>query len=86
MLSGTRTDIHDKIRRTHGILIMFYDKDTVSQVAQMKKRAKKLIVISLVKTNTRFIQNISHTHQSGAHLRSQTNTLRLTAGKRRRRP
>ena len=35
MLTGTRTDIHDTVCRTHGIFVMFHHNQCITEIAQM---------------------------------------------------
>ena len=46
----------------------------------MFQRRQKLVVVSLVKTDARLVENIGDAHQAGADLRCQTDSLRLAAG------
>ena len=52
----------------------------------MFQRFQQLIVISLVQSDTRLIQDIGNPHKSGADLGRQTDPLCLAAGKGTRRP
>ena len=58
MLTGTRTHIDDNIGRTHRILIMLNDKNGVSETLEFLKRCQKTVIISLMKSDRRFIKNI----------------------------
>ena len=81
MFSGSRPDIHNIIRRPHRILIMLHNKNRISQIPQVKQSRKQLVIVPLVKTNTWLIQNIGNSHQTGANLSCQTDSLSLSAGK-----
>lgn len=48
----------------------------------MFQRREKFVVVSLVKTDARLVENIGDTDKAGADLRCQTDSLRLTAGQR----
>ena len=43
---------------------------------------QKLVIVPLVKSDTRLVQNICHTDQTGADLGCQADSLRLAAGQR----
>ena len=80
MLPGTGTDIHNTVRCTHGVLIMFHHDQGITQITQMTEGIQQFIIISLMQTDTWLIQNIGNTHQTGTDLGSQTDTLSLSAG------
>ena len=80
MFSGSRPDIHDTVGRTHGIFIMLHHKNGIAEIPQMQKRLQQLVIIPLVKSDTRLVQNIGNTDQAGTNLGSKTDTLRLAAG------
>ena len=80
MLPGTWADIHNTVRCTHGVLIVFHHDQGITQITQMTERIQQFIIISLVQTDTWFIQNIGNTHQTRTNLGSQTDTLSLSAG------
>ena len=48
----------------------------------MAQRAEKLIVITLVQTDGRLVQNIKHAHKRRTDLRCKADTLRLAARER----
>ena len=82
MLPGSRTDIHDVIRRQHGILVMLYHDQRIAEIAQMLQSGKQLVVVPLVEPDAGLIQDICHSDQSGTDLGRKPDPLRLTAGKR----
>ena len=79
------TDIDNIIRSTHGVLIVLHDDQGISQIPQTAQRRKQLIVIPLVESDARLVQDIQHTHQRRADLRGKADTLRFAAGQRPRR-
>ena len=56
---------------------MLYHDNGIAQIPQMLQRSQQLIIIPLMKSDTRLIQNICNTHQPGTDLRSQTDALRF---------
>ena len=66
------------------VLIVFNDDNGVADIAQALECLNQPLVVALVKTNRRLVQNIENAHEARTDLRSQANALRLTAGKRRR--
>ena len=83
MLSRSGPDVNHHIRGAHRILIMFHDNHRIAQITQMEQGAEQLVIVSLVQSDRRLIQNIGNTHQSGADLCGKPDPLRLTAGQRR---
>ena len=81
MFSGSRADIHNVIRRIHGVLVVLHYHQGIAQIPKAFQCCQKLIVVPLVKTDTRLVQNISHAYQPGANLSCQPNPLRLASGK-----
>ncbi len=78
--AGFRPNIHDIVRRQHGILIVLHHQQAVAQVPEPLQSLDQLIIISLVEADTGFIQNVGHTHQAGPDLGGQTDPLGLAAG------
>ena len=51
----------------------------------MPERGKQLVVVALMETDGRLVENVEHAHQAAADLRGKTDALRLAAGERRAR-
>ena len=64
MLTCSRTNIYNKISRTHRILVVFHHNQRISQITQMLQRRKQLVIITLMQSNARLIQNISNSDKS----------------------
>ena len=64
MLTCSRTNINNKVSRTHCILVVFHHNQGISKVTQMLQRRKQLIIITLMQSNARLIQNISNSDKS----------------------
>ena len=79
MLPCTGTYIYNTVCGTHGIFIMLHNDQAVSKITQLHQRTKKSVIIPLVKSDARFIQNIGNSHQPGTDLGGQTDSLRFTA-------
>ena len=80
MFACSRSDIHNAVRRSHGILIVLYHQNCIAQVTKVGQGCQQLVIVALMQTNARFIQNICHAHQAGADLGCQADSLCLTAG------
>ena len=77
-------DVHDIVRRAHGVLVVLDDDERVAHVAQVFHRFEQLCVVALVQADARLIENVEHAHERGADLRGQPDALRFAAGERRR--
>ena len=54
--AGTRTHIHDEVRRPHGVLVMLHHHQGVAQIPQPA-------VVPLVQTNGGLVQDIQDPHE-----------------------
>ena len=80
MLASPRSDIHNMVSLHHRILVVLHNDQCISQIPEVFQCFEQLIVILLMKADAGLIQNIGHTHKSGANLGRQTDTLCFTAG------
>ena len=80
--SRPRTDVHDVVSRKHGVLVMLDHNERVAEVAQPPQGRKQLVVVALMQTDGRLVEDIQHAHQRRADLRCQPDTLALAAGQR----
>ena len=81
--AGSHVD--DVVRRAHRVLIVLYHEHGVAEVAKMAQRIEQLVVVALVQSDGRLVENVEHAHQARADLRRQTDSLALAAGERCRR-
>ena len=79
MRTGPRPDIDNMVCGQHRIFIMFHYEQRISHIFQVLQRRNQFIVIPLMQTDTRLIQNIADADESGTNLRRQSDSLRLTA-------
>ena len=79
MLPGAGTDVNQEVCSTHGVFVMFDDNHGIAQIPQVIQRIQKFVVVPLVKSDGRLIQNIGDSHQAGTDLGRQADALRLTA-------
>ena len=61
---------------------MLHDDQRIAEIAQMLERVEQLVIVSLVQSDTRLVQNVGDSDETGTDLCRKTDTLRLTAGKR----
>ena len=81
MLSRTRSDIDDEVCRAHRVLVMLDNQNRVAQIPEAEQRFQKLVVIPLVQTDGRLVQDVGHPDQPGSDLRRKPDPLRFSAGK-----
>src|SRR5437879_1910383 len=82
MHTRARTKVNDVIGATNGVFIVLDDQHRVAEIAQAFQRLQQSLVVPLMQADTRLIENIEHTDQSGADLRGQPDALRLAAAQR----
>ena len=78
--AGAGADVHDIVGRPHGVLVVLYHQQGVAQVAQVLHGVQQHVVVPLVQTDGRLVQNIEHPHEGGADLGGQADALALAAG------
>src|SRR5262249_16429386 len=62
-----------------GVFIVFYDDDSVAEVAQLPQGREQPGVIALVQSDAGLVQHIEHPDQSRADLGCQPDSLRFSA-------
>src|SRR6516225_12007288 len=72
--------VYNKVCCTDRILVVFDDHHRISQIAQMLQCPDEPVVISLVKADARFIQNIENPGQPRSDLRAQAYALGFSSG------
>ena len=60
---------------------MFHHDEGIAQVTKVLEGAQQFVIVPLVQTDGRLVQNIQHTHEGRTDLGSQTDPLALAAGK-----
>ena len=75
------THIDDIIGCEHHVFIMFHHDNGITHVAQFFQRMDKPLVIPLVQSDARLVQDVEHIYQLRTYLRSQSNALAFTTGK-----
>ena len=82
MTARSGTDIHNPVCFPHRILVMFHNDQCISQIPQIFECCKQLIIIPLMQSDTRLIQNITYTDKPRSDLCRQTDTLCFPTGQR----
>ena len=60
---GAGTNVHNVVGGQHHVLVVLNHNDGVTKVAQFLERTDEALVITLVKTNGRLVENIKHVDQ-----------------------
>ena len=84
LLAGAGPHVNQIIGGTDGVFIVFNHNNRIADVPQPGQRFQQPVVVALVQTDGRLVQNIHDPGQSRTDLRGQTNALRFAAGKRAR--
>ena len=85
MLARTGTDVDDMVGGMHRILIVLHNDQRIAEVAQMAQCCKQAVVVALMQSDARLIEDVEHTHEPRADLRRETDALCLAARERPRR-
>ena len=76
---SARTQVENVVGLADGVGIVLDDEHRVAQVAQSLQRPQQTLVIALVQTDARLIEDVEHPDEASANLRRQANALRLAA-------
>ena len=85
MLPGTRPHIDEPVGGAHGVLVVLDDDHRIADVAQPCQRLEQALIVSLVQSDRRLIEDVQHANEARSDLRRQADALRLATGERRRR-
>ena len=78
-LARARPHVDHKVGTADGVLIVLDHDDGVAEVAQVLQRGDKPLVVALMQTDRRFVQDIEHAHKPRADLRGEADALGLAA-------
>lgn len=70
-------EIDQPIGGPHGLFVMFDDDDGVSHVSKSLKGFDQLVVVSLVKPDAGFVEDVEASHEARSDLSGESNPLRL---------
>ena len=82
MHPGTGPHVHHHVGCTDGVLVVFDHDYGIPQRLESAKGGQEAIVVALVKSDGRFIQDIEHTTEPRTNLAGQPNALRFSARER----
>ena len=80
--AGARSQVDDQIGRLNGRFVVLDDEHAVAQLFEAAQSAQQHGVVARMKTDGRFVENVTDAAQVGAELGGEPNALRLAAGKR----
>ena len=81
-LTSARTHVNNVVSCTNSIFIVLNNKYGITAVSELLERLNKTVVVSLMQTNGRLVQNVKDAHETGTNLSCQANTLGLSTRKR----
>ena len=81
-LTSAGTHVNNVVSCANGIFIVFDNKYGITAVSKLLKRLNKTVVVSLMQTNGRLVQNVENAHEAGTNLCCQANTLGFSTRKR----
>ncbi len=82
MNSSAGADVYDIVRRKNSIFIVFDDDNGVAGIAELQKRLNEAIIIARMQADSRLIEHIERTDETGTKLRCQADALRFPARER----
>ncbi len=82
VLTGTGPDVDDPVGRRDRVLVVLDDDERVAEVAQARQRLDEAVVVALVKTDRRLVEDVEHADETRADLRREADALRLTTRQR----
>ena len=85
VLAGARTHVDDVIGGVDRIEVVLDDDHAVAEIAQVLQRREQPVVVALVQSDRRLVENVHDAGQPRADLRSEPYPLRLAARERLRR-
>ena len=75
MHTRTWTDVIDVIGLSNGLFIVFDNDHSISLITKVFQCAKKSVIVTLMQSNGRFVQNIKNTCQARSNLTGQSDPL-----------
>ena len=86
VLAGAGADVDDPVGGPDGVLVVLDDDQRVAEVAEPDQGLDQPLVVALVQSDRRLVEDVEDADQAGADLRGQPDPLRLAAGQRTRGP
>ena len=80
MHAGSRPEINHVIGLENGLLIVLDHNNGIADIAQPLECAQQTLIVALMQTDRRLIQDIHNARQARSNLAGQSDPLRFTAG------
>ena len=61
---------------------MLHHHHRIADIAKILQRAYQALIVSLVQTDARLVQNVEHVHELRTYLRGKSDSLALASGQR----
>src|SRR5690606_9432056 len=78
--SRAEAQVADVVRRLDGVAVMLDDEHGVAEVAQLTQCAEQALVVALMQSDGRLVEDVEHTDQAAADLCCEPDALRLAPG------
>ena len=72
------SDVDDPVGRAHHVLVVLHHDDRVAHVAQLLQRVDEPLVVALMQSDGRLVEDVEHIDQLATNLRGQSDALALT--------
>ncbi len=82
VLTCAGADVDDPVGGLDGVLVVLDDDECVAHVAQPDEGLDQPVVVALMQTDGRLVEDVQHAYESGADLGGQADALGLAAGER----
>ena len=76
---GARAEVDNVIGSQDSVLVVFNDDNGVADISQVRQCPEQALVVTLVKADGRFIENVHHADQARADLAGESDALGLAA-------
>ena len=84
VLARARAQVDEPVGRAHHLLVVLDDEHRVAEVAQPLERPDQAVVVALVESDRRLVEDVEHADELRADLRREPDALRLAARERAR--
>ncbi|OQB38838.1 MAG: hypothetical protein BWY06_01871 [Candidatus Latescibacteria bacterium ADurb.Bin168] len=78
--AGARPEIHHEVGGPHRVFVMLHHDHRVPEIAQATECVEKAVIVSMVQTYGRLVQDIQHADESTSDLARKPDTLRFSTG------
>ena len=79
MSTGSGSQVNDVVRPTDGVLVVLDDDHGVSKITQTFERSQESVVVFVMQSDRRLVQDVEHAAEARANLGRQADALALTS-------